>query len=64
VWTVLVVVSSCVAILLEPIDQIRRFTGWWFRDVEKRPLTAVAKVAGTLIIIGAVAIKGIRWFAT
>ncbi len=48
--------------LLIPIDHLRQFTAWWF-DVEKHPLTAIAKVAGTLIIIGALLIKAVRWFA-
>ena len=56
--------SSVIAMLLVPIDQIRRFTAWWFRDVGKRPLTAIAKVAGTLIIIGSVVIKAVRWVGT
>ena len=64
VWTLLVMLSSVIAMLLVPIDQIRRFTAWWFRDVGKRPLTAIAKVAGTLIIIGSVVIKAVRWVGT
>ena len=63
-WTILIMLSSLLTVLLVPIDQIRRFTAWWFRDVEKRPLTVIAKVAGTLIIIGAVVTKAIRWFGT
>jgi len=63
-WTLLILVSSIVATALIPINQLRRFTAWWFRDVEKRPLTALAKVAGTLIILGAVVIKAVRWTVT
>jgi len=47
---------------LIPIDRLRRFTAWWFRDVEKRPLTALAKVMGTLIIAAVAVIKAVRWF--
>jgi hypothetical protein len=64
VWTLLVTMASIISLLLVPLDQLRRFTAWWFRDVEKRPLTALAKVAGTLIIIGAVVIKTVRWTVT
>jgi hypothetical protein len=35
-------------------------TRWWFRDVEKHPLTAITKVAATLIVVGAMAIKVVR----
>jgi len=60
-WTFLLLLSSVITMFLIPIDSVRRFTAWWFRDVEKRPLTALAKVAGTLIVIGAMAIKAVRW---
>jgi hypothetical protein len=59
-WTLLLV-SSLLARILSQLDYLRRFTTWWFKDVEKRPLTAIAKVAATLIIIGAAAIKAVRW---
>jgi hypothetical protein len=49
-------------ITIVPFDYLRRFTAVWFRDVEKRPLTAIAKVAGTLIIVSSVAINVIHWF--
>ena len=55
-WTMLLLVSSIIAILLIPVEYLRRFTAWWFRDIEKRPLTSLAKVAGTLLVIGAVVI--------
>jgi hypothetical protein len=61
IWTLLVFASCIVAQVLIPIDYLRRFTTWWFRDVERHPLTAIAKVAATLIIVGAVAIKTVRW---
>jgi hypothetical protein len=61
-WTFSLMVSGIIAQLLAPIDYLRRFTAWWFRDIDKHPLTAIAKVAGTLIIIGAGAIKAIHSF--
>jgi hypothetical protein len=56
--------STLVAMLLISIDHIFYFTSWWFRDFEKRPLTSIAKVAGTLIIIVAVVIQAVRSFET
>jgi hypothetical protein len=61
VWTFLLFVSCLIAQLLVPIDYLRRFTTFWFKDVEHHPLTAIAKVAATLIVIGAFAIKAVRW---
>jgi hypothetical protein len=61
IWTLLLFLAGVISTLLIPIDYLRRFTAWWFRDVEKHPLTALSKVAGTLIIVGAVAIKAVRW---
>jgi len=61
VWTFLVFISSVIAQLLVPIDYVRRFAAWWFRDVDKHPLTVIAKVAATLIIVAAGAIKVVRW---
>jgi hypothetical protein len=61
VWTFLLFVSCLIAQLLVPIDYLRRFTSFWFKNVEKRPLTAIAKVAATLIVVGAMAIKAVRW---
>ena len=61
VWTLLLFVSCLLSQLLVPIDWLRRFTAFWFKDVEHKPLTAIAKVAATLIIMGAFAIKGVRW---
>ena len=60
-WTLLLIVSGMIAQLLSPIDYVRRFTTWWFRDIETHPLTAIAKVAATLIIVSAVAVKTVRW---
>jgi hypothetical protein len=60
VWTFLLFVSCLIAQLLVPIDYLRRFTSFWFKNVEKRPLTAIAKVAATLIFVGAMAIKAVR----
>jgi hypothetical protein len=61
IWTFGLFVSAIIAQLIAPIDYLRRFAGWWFRDVEHHPLTAIAKVAATLIVIGAFAIKAVRW---
>ena len=61
-WTFLFIISLIVVVFLSPLDKLRQFTLFWFRDVEKRPLTAIAKVAGTLVILAAVLIKGARWF--
>jgi hypothetical protein len=61
VWTLLIFVSSMIALLLVPVDYIRRFTTWWFRDIENHPLTAVAKVGAILTILGAMVIKAARW---
>ena len=63
VWTFLLFVSCVVVQLLVPIDYLRRFTTFWFKDVEHKPLTAIAKVAATLIVVGAFAIKGVRWIS-
>lgn len=60
-WTFLLFISCLVAQLLVPIDYLRRFTAFWFKDVEHHPLTAIAKVAATLIIVGAVVVKVERW---
>lgn len=62
-WTVLFAVSLLTVKLLWPLDQIRRFTTFWFRDIETRPLTAIAKVAGTLVIVAACLIKAVRWLS-
>ena len=68
-WTLLLLISSIIAQLLAPIDHVRRFTAWWFRDVEKHPLTAIATVAAILIVIGMGAIDSgaltpPRWSST
>jgi hypothetical protein len=61
VWTFLLFISAILAQLLVPIEYLRRVTRYWFKDVEKQPLTAIAKVAATLIVVGAMAIKAVRW---
>ena len=60
-WTSLLIISGLIAQLLVPLDYLRRFTAWWFRDVENHPLTAIAKVGAALILIGSVLIKAPRW---
>ena len=61
VWTFLLFVSCLLAQLLTPLDYLRRFTKFWFKDVEHKPLTAIAKVAASLIVVGAVVVKAVRW---
>jgi len=60
-WTLLLVLTFFIVKLLIPLETLRRLTAFWFRDVEKYPLTSIAKVAATLIIAGATVIKVIRW---
>ena len=47
---------------LAPVEYLRRFTVWWFEDIDAHPLRALAKVAGTLIVMGAFALKAVRWY--
>jgi hypothetical protein len=54
-------VSILLLKLLFPLEYIRRFTLWWFRDIDAHPLRAIAKVAAILIVIGAFSIKAVRW---
>jgi hypothetical protein len=61
IWTLFLFLSSIVTQLIAPIDYLRRFMAWWFRDVDRHPLTVIAKVAATLIVIGAGVIKVVRW---
>jgi hypothetical protein len=42
-WTFLLLISGILAQVLIPIDYVRRFAAWWFRDVETRPLNGVSK---------------------
>lgn len=61
VWVILFLISSAVAELLAPLEYIRRLTIWWFKDIDAHPLTVIAKVAATLIVIGAFVLKAGRW---
>lgn len=61
VWVALFFVSMLVVKLLAPLEYIRRFTLWWFKDIDTHPLRAIAKVAGILVVAGALALKIIRW---
>jgi hypothetical protein len=61
VWVTLFLLSVLVVKLLQPLEYLRRFTIWWFKDIDAHPLSAIAKVAGTLIVIGAFALKAARW---
>jgi hypothetical protein len=47
IWTMLVIISTIIIKLLAPIQ---RFTAWYF-DLDRRPVTAIGIVAGTLVII-------------
>jgi hypothetical protein len=60
VWVMLFLVSGMIAGLLAPIEYVRGFTIWWF-DIDKHPLKAIAKVAATLIVVGAFVLKAVRW---
>ena len=59
-WTALLLVSNFVALLVQPIERLRRLTLWWFRDVEKRPLTAISKVAAAIIVAASLVISAAR----
>jgi hypothetical protein len=61
VWVVLFLISLLLLKLLVPLEYLRRFTLWWFKDIDAHPLRAIAKVAATLIVIGAFALKAVRW---
>jgi hypothetical protein len=60
VWVILFLLSSLFVGALAPLEYIRRFTLWWF-DIDRHPLKAIAKVAATLIVVGAFALKAVRW---
>jgi hypothetical protein len=59
-WSLLLFVSCLLAQLLVPLDYVRRLTNFLF-DVEHHPLTAIAWVAGTLIVFGALAMRAMHW---
>jgi hypothetical protein len=61
VWVVLFLISLLLLKLLVPLEYLRRFTLWWFKDIDAHPLRDIAKVAATLIVIGAFALKAVRW---
>ena len=61
VWTLAFVFFLFIAKILISLDAIARFTAWWFRDFDKHPLTAVAKVAGASIVLFTMAFKAIHW---
>ena len=60
-WTLLLFLSVSFARLMLPFDYIRQFTVWWYKDVDRRPLTAIAKVAAVLIVATSTFITAIRW---
>jgi hypothetical protein len=61
IWVILFTMSVVLLKLLAPLEYIRRFTLWWFKDLDAHPLRAIAKVAATLIVIGAFVLKAVRW---
>jgi hypothetical protein len=60
-WLIFFLISSALAGLLAPIEHIRHFTIWWFKDIDAHPLRAIAKVAAVLILLGAFVLKAIQW---
>jgi hypothetical protein len=60
-WVALVFIATLLLKLLAPLEYLRRFTLWWFKDIDAHPLRAIAKVAATLIVVGAFALKIARW---
>ena len=60
-WVLLFLVSSGIVKFLAPLEYLRRFTIYWFKDLDSHPLRAIAKVAATLIVIGAFMLKAARW---
>jgi hypothetical protein len=59
-WTVLLLISTVTVKLLVPVDRIRGFIRLWFRDIDRHPLSAIAKVMEAIVVGGAVAVSGIR----
>jgi hypothetical protein len=60
-WVILFLVSSLITGLLLPLEYLRRFTVWWFKDIDTRPLTVIARVAATLIVVVALVFNAARW---
>ena len=60
-WVTLFFISAMILKLLAPLEYLRRFTLWWFKDLDAHPLRAIAKVAATLIVVGAFVLKAVRW---
>jgi hypothetical protein len=61
IWVIMFMISGFIVGLLYPLEYLRRFTLWWFKDIDAHPLRAIAKVAATLIVFGAFALKIARW---
>jgi hypothetical protein len=59
-WTVLLFIAILLFKLLARLEFLRRFTLWWFKDIDAHPLRAIAKVAATLIVVGAFALKAVQ----
>jgi hypothetical protein len=60
-WTVLLFITILLFKLLARLDFLRRFTLWWFKDIDAHPLRGIAKVAATLIVMGVFALKAVQW---
>lgn len=56
VWTIIMIGSSMVAMLLYSVKYLKRFIASWFLEVEKSPVKAIAIVAGSLTLMVALAI--------
>lgn len=60
IWTLLFVFAGVVVWLLTVVECLRNFTLWWFKDVDKHPFTAVAKMTAILIVVIAASFKVAR----
>jgi hypothetical protein len=56
VWITIMIVSILIGMLLRSAKYLERFIAPWFLEVEKSPVKAIAKVAGSLMIAIAIAI--------
>jgi hypothetical protein len=55
VWTTIMIVSS--GMLLYSVKYLERFIAWWFPEVEKSPLKAIAIIAGSLMVAVAIGME-------
>jgi hypothetical protein len=61
IWVIFFLLSSIITSIFTPLEYLRRFTIWGFKDVDRHPLKAIAKVAAALIVGGAFVLKAARW---